>query len=143
MATAYYIRNRKKYDEYRKLQDFWESLIKKTKKSIEDFCRETDGAFVNSDLAEDIIDDKFGQFSYPPIYEDEYDTEIAICGNDGLRFTYLNTWQKCVDDTDEYIKSTDDVIRFFKRQDAAEYAIVDEYGNEISVDDFIKLGRQN
>ena len=55
MSTTYYLRHKKKYEEYQGFEKFWDELIAKTKESIDGYCRKVDGWLVNADLAEDII----------------------------------------------------------------------------------------
>ena len=143
MSTVYYIRNKKKYEEVKKLEKFWDNLVKKTKKSIEDFCRKTDGIIVNADLAEDIIDDKFGRFSYAPIYpiyESGYDTDIASF-NHSTGLIFRN--QYVGDNYDICIRSVKDLQDFFNSPESENCIIVDEYSKPVTMDEFVEMDKKS
>ena len=129
MSTTYYLRNKKKYEEYKGFEKFWDELIAKTKESIEEYCRKVDGWLVNADLAEDIIDDKISSLSYCPIYDDQYDTDF--CSGSARGFVFRPCYIE-----GQRIYNMQELKVFSETEEAREYVIVDDCNEPFSYEDF-------
>lgn len=132
MSTTYYLRNKKKYEEYNGFEKFWDELIAKTKESIEEYCRKVDGWLVNADLAEDIIDDKISSLSYCPIYDDQYDTDF--CSGSVRGFVFRPCYIE-----GQRIYNMQKLKAFSETEEAKEYVIVDDCNEPFSYEDFFAL----
>lgn len=132
MSTTYYLRNKKKYEEYKGFEKFWDELIAKTKESIEEYCRKVDGWLVNADLAEDIIDDKISSLSYCPIYDDQYDTDF--CSGSARGFVFRPCYIE-----GQRIYNMQELKAFSETEEAKEYVIVDDCNEPFSYEDFFAL----
>lgn len=132
MSTTYYLRNKKKYEEYKGFEKFWDELIAKTKESIEKYCRKVDGWLVNADLAEDIIDDKISSLSYCPIYDDQYDTDF--CSGSARGFVFRPCYIE-----GQRIYNIQELKAFSETEEAKEYVIVDDCNEPFSYEDFFAL----
>lgn len=132
MSTTYYLRNKKKYEEYKGFEKFWDELIAKTKESIEEYCRKVDGWLVNADLAEDIIDDKISSLSYCPIYDDQYDTDF--CSGSARGFVFRPCYIE-----GQRIYNIQELKAFSETEEAKEYVIVDDCNEPFSYEDFFAL----
>ena len=132
MSTTYYLRNKKKYEEYKGFEKFWDELIAKTKESIEEYCRKVDGWLVNADLAEDIIDDKISSLSYCPIYDDQYDTDF--CSGSARGFVFRPCYIE-----GQRIYNMQELKVFSETEEAREYVIVDDCNEPFSYEDFFAL----
>ena len=122
MSTTYYLRHKKKYEEY----------IAKTKESIDGYCRKVDGWLVNADLAEDIIDDKISSLSYCPIYDDQYDTDF--CSGSARGFVFRPCYIE-----GQRIYNIQELKAFSETEEAKEYVIVDDCNEPFSYEDFFAL----
>lgn len=132
MSTTYYLRHKKKYEEYQGFEKFWDELIAKTKESIEEYCRKVDGWLVNADLAEDIIDDKISSLSYCPIYDDQYDTDF--CSGSARGFVFRPCYIE-----GQRIYNIQELKAFSETEEAKEYVIVDDCNEPFSYEDFFAL----
>lgn len=132
MSTTYYLRHKKKYEEYQGFEKFWDELIAKTKESIEKYCRKVDGWLVNADLAEDIIDDKISSLSYCPIYDDQYDTDF--CSGSARGFVFRPCYIE-----GQRIYNIQELKAFSETEEAKEYVIVDDCNEPFSYEDFFAL----
>lgn len=132
MSTTYYLRHKKKYEEYQGFEKFWDELIAKTKESIEKYCRKVDGCLVNADLAEDIIDDKINSLSYCPIYDDQYDTDF--CSGSARGFVFRPCYIE-----GQRIYNIQELKAFSETEEAKEYVIVDDCNEPFSYEDFFAL----
>lgn len=132
MSTTYYLRHKKKYEEYQGFEKFWDELIAKTKESIDGYCRKVDGWLVNADLAEDIIDDKISSLSYCPIYDDQYDTDF--CSGSARGFVFRPCYIE-----GQRIYNIQELKAFSETEEAREYVIVDDCNEPFSYEDFFAL----
>ena len=132
MSTTYYLRHKKKYEEYQGFEKFWDELIAKTKESIDGYCRKVDGWLVNADLAEDIIDDKISSLSYCPIYDDQYDTDF--CSGSARGFVFRPCYIE-----GQRIYNMQELKAFSETEEAKEYVIVDDCNEPFSYEDFFAL----
>lgn len=132
MSTTYYLRHKKKYEEYQGFEKFWDELIAKTKESIDGYCRKVDGWLVNADLAEDIIDDKISSLSYCPIYDDQYDTDF--CSGSARGFVFRPCYIE-----GQRIYNIQELKAFSETEEAKEYVIVDDCNEPFSYEDFFAL----
>ena len=132
MSTTYYLRHKKKYEEYQGFEKFWDELIAKTKESIEKYCRKVDGWLVNADLAEDIIDNKISSLSYCPIYDDQYDTDF--CSGSARGFVFRPCYIE-----GQRIYNMQELKVFSETEEAREYVIVDDCNEPFSYEDFFAL----
>lgn len=132
MSTTYYLRHKKKYEEYQGFEKFWDELIAKTKESIEKYCRKVDGWLVNADLAEDIIDNKISSLSYCPIYDDQYDTDF--CSGSARGFVFRPCYIE-----GQRIYNMQKLKAFSETEEAKEYVIVDDCNEPFSYEDFFAL----
>ena len=132
MSTTYYLRHKKKYEEYQGFEKFWDELIAKSKESIDGYCRKVDGWLVNADLAEDIIDDKISSLSYCPIYDDQYDTDF--CSGSARGFVFRPCYIE-----GQRIYNIQELKAFSETEEAKEYVIVDDCNEPFSYEDFFAL----
>ena len=132
MSTTYYLRHKKKYEEYQGFEKFWDELIAKTKESIDGYCRKVYGWLVNADLAEDIIDDKISSLSYCPIYDDQYDTDF--CSGSARGFVFRPCYIE-----GQRIYNIQELKAFSETEEAKEYVIVDDCNEPFSYEDFFAL----
>ena len=135
MSTSYDLVNRKKYEEYRAFQDFWENrLLPQVKESIENYCSSVDGEYVNNDTAEDVLEELEYRCAFCPLSMEGASERI---GGYSPRSGFF--WDnRSVNGV--LIYSLETLHRFLEEH--PEYFLQDEYSNEISFEEFCEKTEQ-
>lgn len=123
MSTSYYLRNKKDHKEHENYLKFLEGLKADINTKIREYSESVNGKYINSDFpedAEDIVVQMICKLEWEMGYEEE---ELGTKTHSGFSFySYSNGIEE--------IK---------KKYDPAINMIVDEYGKEISLEEFIRI----
>lgn len=134
MSTTYYLRNRQKYKEYEAFRGFWENLVSKTKLSLTEYCEKTNGELVDRALAKDIVDDTISRIKRCPIDQEQFDMELFICSESfvHMRYEVCTKSGACIQDVASF-------EAFMKTEEAKRYQIVNEYWEEVSYEEMLRI----
>ena len=126
MSIGYYVRDVARYNDYKKLSDYWDSSFKDDVcKLMTDYCSDNkiDEAFREEILEE--IDERFTCF---PISEDYYEEKIGYvsAGKFYFSFNYYGRFR---------IGSVQELKEFLKTRSG--FVLVDEYGEIADIDELV------
>ena len=136
MSTEFYISNRIKKREVTSLNSFWEKqLIPELKKHITDYCNELNGQYINNDVANRIIDSKISPIS--SVMDDSFNYETLIGTSYKNGKGTLFQWEG--ESVDGHVICDEvDVVEFFSnRENQIKYCIMDDYGKEYTLNEFL------
>ncbi len=136
MSTSYYLTNNDKYKEYLAFQEFWENtLLPGIKDDIEKYCASAEGEYVNSDTAEDVLEDLKQHLPFCPLSLEDCSKRIgAFSVHDGF------FWDSYIRFEGNLISSVEDLMRFLENN--PEYVLQDECCETINLEEFCKRTKQ-
>lgn len=132
MPTNYYLADRRKKEECKRFEKFWEEeWFPQIRSSIYDFCTMIDGEIVNEDLAEGIIEDNLCGFSYSPLSDTLFKQSFLTVKKSGI------FWHKCTIGNLTF-DSQESLIKFFStKENQDKYLIEDESGHIWTLNDLL------
>ena len=125
MSTVYYLRNKKDHEEHENYLKFLEGLKADINTKIREYSESVNGKYINSDFpedAEDIITQMMYKLEWEMGYEEQ---ELGTSTRSGF------SWYSCSNGLEE-IK---------KNYDPENNIIVDEYGKEFSLEEFVRIAK--
>ena len=132
MADQYYIRDKKKYAEAKKLGDSWKKLVDETEKKALDIIRTGDIRSLDTEEIEDTVKSRFDSMKEPLIFWDEYDYKIIKSGR-----TRFISCRDALGAADGAVNI--DTAFIIKAKDEGEFTVVDDAGNEVGLEELLKF----
>ena len=123
MSTVYYLRNKKDHEEHENYLKFLEGLKADINTKIREYSESVNGKYINSDFPED-AEDIVSQMMYKLEWEMGYEEQEL-----GTKTRTGFSWYSCSGGL-EWVK---------KNYDSENNIIVDEYGKEISLEEFVRI----
>ena len=125
-----YISDKSKKEEVWKLRKYWEEKwFPAIKRSLYNFCTDTNGQIVNAELGESLIEFYVGNLQYPPISDTLYKESLVTINKAGI-FWHNHVWDGVM------ISNYSELILFFDESvNQEKYILEDERGNVYSLNE--------